>query len=225
MSSAKLTAMVCRRLCSLHRLGARAKQIFALRTFNAFTKSPRAKKLLVQLYGHLSTPMARAHKRVRLTPKFVVDEVIEMYELTVKQAAMGQLTHDSYFMLATAWKVACEIEDSGEIRGLARHLEEFNAALQSIYNRCMKATSATGGIWTPRACTASELKALSQFVSVHRFQLSNILHTNLIAIGDRLAKQERAAGPVQIMNVEQELQKMRAACKGYEMHFPQLVAA
>ena len=210
-----------KRLLPLHKLGKRAQQIFAQRTFNAFTKSPRAKKLMIALYGHNSTPMAIAKKRTMLMPKQDVDAIMELSELSIKQAARGELTHDSFSMLCTALGIANEVEKNGEVRGFTQDIAAADSALKSIYARCM----ASPPVWQSKACTASEISALQNFIGIHRFQMENILRATLVKISSAMEIKEKSKGAVPAMDVASEIQTMRHTYQDYEMQFPRLVAA
>ncbi|WP_368921341.1 hypothetical protein [Comamonas aquatica] len=216
-----LNSKCTKRLLPLHRLGKRARQIFARRTFKAFTKSHRAKKLMIALYGYNCTPMAIAMKRTMLMPRADVDAIMELSELSIKQAARGELTHDSFSMLCTALGIAKEVERHGEVRGFAQDIAAADSALTSIYSRCM----ASPPVWQTKACTASELSALQNFISIHRFQMENILRATLVSISSAMEIKEKSKGAVSAMDVASEIQQMRKAYQGYEMQFPRLVAA
>lgn len=216
-----LNSKCTKRLLVIHRLPSAASRLIARCTFNAFTQSPRAKKILIKLYGHKCTPLAIARKRTMLMPKSDVNAIMELSELSIKQAARGELTHDSFSMLCTALGIANKVERDGEIRGFAGDIAEADAALKSIYARCMSAPPA----WQVKACTAKELSALQGFIGIHRFQMENILRATLVKISSAMEAKEKGKGSVPDMDVASEIQQMRHACQGYEMQFPRLVAA
>lgn len=216
-----LNSKCTKRLLPQHKLGARAQRIFAQRTFHAFVKSPRARKVLLRAYGHTRTPMAIAKKRTMLMPRADVDAIMELSELSIKQAACGELTHDSFSMLCTALGMAKEVELSGEVRGFAQDIAQANQALESIYARCMVHSP----VWQPKACTASELAALQNFIAIHRYQMENILRATLVKISTSMEVKEKAKGSAPDMDVASEIQHMRHAYQGYDMQFPRLVAA
>jgi len=205
----------------IHRLGKRALKLLAKYAFKAFTKSPRAKKALIVMFGHRCTPMAIAKNQTMLMPRDDVDAIMELSELSVKQAARGELTHDSFSMLCTALGIAHEVESIGEVRGFAQDIVSADAALKSIYARCY----ANAPVWLPKACTAQELAALQNFIGIHRYQMENILRATLVKISSALEAKEKSKGAAPEMDVACEIKQMRHAYQGFEMQFPRLVAA
>lgn len=221
MPQASQAATLARqRFIRIHRLCAQAKSIIAGRVFNAFCKSPRARRVLVQAFGHNCAPLAIAKRRTTLLPRVDVEAIMELSELSIKQAARGELSHDSFSMLRTAWSIAHEIERCGEIRGFAQDIASTDAALNSIYGRCMN-----DGVWTAKACTAAELTTLKNFAALHRFQVSNILMATLQKISTELQQGTRTQGAAPAMNVADEIGQMRKTYGSFDLHIPKLVAA
>lgn len=215
-----LNSKCTKRYIANHRLPSAARALISRCIFNAFTKSPRAKKVLLQAFAHKCTPIAIAKKRTMLLPKQDVDAIMELSELSIKQAARGELTHDSFSMLRTAWEIANEIERSGEIRGFSQDLLDADNALNTIYGRCMNA-----GLWTAKACTSMELAALKNFAALHRFQVQNILLATLQKISSELQRKAKSQGATPEMSVADELVHMRKQYDGFTLHIPRLVAA
>lgn len=156
-----------------------------------------------------------------IMPRADVDAIMELSELSVKQSARGELTHDSFSMLCTALEIANEVERDGEVRGFSQDISQMDLALKSIYARCMAAPP----VWQVKACTASELSALQNFIGIHRFQMENILRATLVRISSALEAKEKAKGAIPAMDVASEVQNMRHTYQDFQMQFPRLVAA
>lgn len=85
--------------------------------------------------------------------------------------------------------LATEIERTRIVRGLAGHIAQAQAALESWEQRAM-----TSGIWLPAAMEFSEQDALATFVDLHEFQLQQLSAGEIYRASQRMIARARSAG-------------------------------
>lgn len=153
-----------------------------------------------------------------------LDNTCEGIVLALKAAKVGKLTFQGWVMLHTSLCVAYAIENAGYVKGLLPLLDPTAEALKAIRERCDNA-----GQWEPKACRGTELTAITEFISCHRFQLMNCTLKEISTISTKLKRQSLAKGgavdPRANFHLGTALAALRNNYNNVEVHIPNFVEA
>ena len=144
-------------------------------------------------------PISTAWKySTRLTAAELAD-IVAPVRACLAAAAAGVATELQHLVLNTQTILAMEIERTRIVRGLAGHIAQAQAALESWELRAM-----ASGAWLPAALEFAEQDALATFVDLHEFQLQQLSAGEIHRASQRMIARAQSAGG-QVVHVAQEL--------------------
>ncbi|MDH0049658.1 hypothetical protein [Comamonas terrigena] len=114
-------------------------------------------------------------------------------------AVAGVAVQRQHQILDTQAELATEIERTRIVRGLAGHIAQAQAALQSWASRAM-----ASGTWRPVPLEFAEQDALATFVDLHEFQLQQLSAGEIYRATLRMISRVESAGG-QVLRVDQDM--------------------
>ncbi|WP_272971065.1 hypothetical protein [Comamonas terrigena] len=145
---------------------------------------------------HVKDPISTAWKySTRLTAAELAG-VMEPIRACLAAAVAGVATQLQHQVLDTQAELATEIERTRIVRGLAGHIAQAQAALESWASR-----SAASGKWRPVQLEFAEQDALATFVDLHEFQLQQLSAGEIYRATQRMISRVESAGG-QVLHVE-----------------------
>lgn len=121
--------------------------------------------------------------------KLEADQILSYVHRAAACMRTGIGSHLHYKLLAGHIDVARAIEDKGVVHGLADVINAADAALQRISTRAVVA-----GEWTPPTLYANEITALTEFATLHDYQVRQCSWSEYRRAVDRATGQITAAG-------------------------------
>ncbi len=144
-------------------------------------------------------PIRTAHLySTRLTAAELADVMVPI-RACLAAAVAGVATLLQHQVLDTQAELATEIERTRIVRGLAGHITQAQAALESWAWRAM----ATGN-WRPVPLEFAEQDALATFVDLHEFQLQQLSAGEIYRASQRMVARVQSAGG-QVLHVGQDM--------------------
>ena len=141
-------------------------------------------------------PIRTAHLySTRLTAAELADVMVPI-RACLAAAVAGVATLLQHQVLDTQAELATEIERTRIVRGLAGHIAQSQAALQSWASR-----SLAGGDWRPVQLEFAEQDALATFVDLHEFQLQQLSAGEIYRASVRMIARVQSAGG-QVLHVD-----------------------
>lgn len=128
-----------------------------------------------------------------------LSDIVTPVRACLAAAAAGVATLLQWQVLDTHAELATEIERTRIVRGLAGHIAQAQAALESWERRAM-----SSGTWLPAALEFAEQDALATFVDLHEFQLQQLSAGEIHRASQRMIARAQSAGG-QVVHVAQEL--------------------
>jgi hypothetical protein len=154
---------------------------------------------------NVKDPISTAWKySTRLTAAELAN-IVTPIRACLAAAAAGVATELQHLVLNTQTILAMEIERTRIVRGLAGHIAQAQAALESWELRAM-----ASGAWLPAALEFAEQDALATFVDLHEFQLQHLSAGEIHRASQRMIAPARSTGG-QVVHVAQEAITERAA--------------
>jgi hypothetical protein len=149
------------------------------------TKPPTRRKWASRADGITTTRIYNT----RLNPAELA-RVVQPCRLALQALRAATVSYNQYVVLCTAGHVAQAIEDGGIYRGQREIIEDANAALEAIGERCGR----TAEQWHPRACYAPELTALADLVAAHTRQLHELTYREYTSAADKAVARVATVG-------------------------------
>lgn len=122
--------------------------------------------------------------------------IVEPTRACLAAAVAGVATQLQFQVLDTHTELALEIERTRIVRGLAGHIAQAQAALESWMHRAMASST-----WLPTALEFAEQDTLTTFVDLHEFQLQQLSAGEIYRASQRMIARIRSAGG-QVLHVE-----------------------
>jgi len=133
-----------------------------------------------------------------------LDDAVRPFKQCLAAARAGVATHIQHLVLHTQTVLAVEIESTRIVRGLAGHIAQAQAALESWEQRAM-----ASGTWVSAALEFSEQDALATFVELHEFQLQQLSAGEIYRASQRMIARARSTGS-EVLHVDVEAVEQRA---------------
>lgn len=118
-----------------------------------------------------------------------LEDVVRPFKQCLAAARAGVATHIQHLVLHTQTILAVEIESTRIVRGLAGHIAQAQAALESWEQRAM-----TSGTWLPTALEFAEQDTLATFMDVHEYQLQQLSAGEIYRASQRMIARARSTG-------------------------------
>ncbi len=116
-------------------------------------------------------PMALARHHACKPAKEDRQQVLDALRDAVKALREGVATEMDWSVAAGSLALAQAIERRGIVRGLQTEIADTESVLQKIYDRAIRMGE---GRWVRVTLHADEIKALADFVTLHRFQFDQL---------------------------------------------------